>query len=139
MYTSLKLVFIAQYLLLALISSSLVADDAIESEFGAVEFERSCSACHGFDGRGKGYMADDLKEPPVDLTLLSKNNAGHFPYLKVYQAIEGSARVGIHRPREMPVWANEFKREAKKFGVDERLYTRGIILELITHIYSIQE
>lgn len=115
------------------------ADNAISSEYGAIEFEKSCSACHGFDGKGKGYMSDSLKSLPVDLTKLSKGNSGHFPFIKVYQAIEGSARVGIHKPREMPAWGDEFRQEADKYGVDERLYTRGVILELISHIYSIQE
>lgn len=109
------------------------------SEIGAVEFEKSCAACHGFDGKGKGYMSDSLKTPPTNLTQLSTENSGHFPFLKVYQAIEGSKRVGVHRPREMPVWGEEFRREADKYGVDERLYSRGVILELIAHIYSLQE
>ena len=115
------------------------AEKSIASEYGAIEFEKSCSACHGFDGKGKGYMAESLKVPPTDLTRLSRENSGHFPFLKVYQAIEGSARVGIHKPREMPVWGKEFRRQASKYGVDEHLHTRGVILELISHIYSIQE
>lgn len=123
----------------AIFSLCVNADDSISSEYGAIEFEKSCSACHGFDGKGEGYMADSLKSLPADLTRLSKDNSGHFPFITVYQAIEGSARVGIHKLREMPAWGDEFRQEADKYGVDERLYTRGVILELISHIYSIQE
>ena len=107
--------------------------------YGGVEFERSCAICHGFNGKGKGVMSDSLTKQPSDLTILSKNNNGHFPFAKVYQVIEGSPKVGIHGSRDMPVWGDRYRKEAKKYNADEYLYTRGLILELMVYLMSIQE
>ena len=124
--------------LFVFLSIDAFAENSLSSDYGAIEFEKSCSSCHGFDGKGKGYMAESLKVPPADLTGLTKNNSGHFPFIEIYQAIEGSSRVGVHREREMPAWGKEFRKEANTYGVNEYLYTRGVIMELITYIYSIQ-
>ena len=106
---------------------------------GAVEFEYSCAVCHGLQGKGNGVMADSLKTKPSDLTLLKKNNHGHFPFTKVYRVIDGSPRVGIHGSRDMPVWGDRYRKEAKKYDADEYVYARGLILELLTYIMSLQE
>ena len=42
-----------------------------------------CAVCHGTDGKGGGPAASALKTPPADLTLLSKNNGGKYPAMKV--------------------------------------------------------
>lgn len=120
------------------VSMQSAADD-LGSEFGAIEFERTCSSCHGFDGKGNGYLSGDLKNPPADLTKIVKNNSGHFPFTEVYRTIDGSKRVGFHGSREMPVWGEEYRKEARKHGLVEGVYTRGVIMELMLHIYSIQE
>lgn len=109
MQKSLKVVVNSGVMFLLLFAYTVCANETRSSEYGAIEFEKSCSACHGFDGKGKGYMSESLKNPPADLTLLSKENFGHFPFIKIYQAIEGSARVGVHKPRDMPVWGQEFR------------------------------
>ena len=106
---------------------------------GGIEFERSCAVCHGLQGHGNGVMADSLKTTPTDLTKLSKNNHGHFPFTRVYQVIEGSPRVGVHGSREMPVWGNRYREEAEQYDANEYLYTRGLILELVVYLISIQE
>ena len=115
------------------------ADKNLDSSYGAIEFEKSCSSCHGFDGKGRGYKTEDLKTPASDLTVLSKNNSGHFPFTEIYRVIDGSAKVGFHSTREMPVWGEEYREEAREYGLDEAIYARGVMLELMLHIYSIQE
>ncbi len=107
--------------------------------YGGVEFERSCAICHGFNGKGKGVMSDSLTKQPSDLTVLSKNNNGHFPFTEIYQMIEGSQSVGVHGSREMPVWGDRYRKEAEKYGADEYLYSRGLILELLVYLMAIQE
>ncbi len=107
--------------------------------YGGVEFERSCAICHGFNGKGNGVMSDSLTKKPADLTVLSKNNNGHFPFTKVYQIIEGSPRVGVHGSRDMPVWGDRYRKEAEKYEADEYLYSRGLILELMVYLMYIQE
>lgn len=124
---------------IAIQSNQYVIAEEISSEFGAIEFERSCSSCHGFDGKGNGFLSRDLDITPADLTQIAKKNSGHFPFSEVYRTIDGSKRVGIHGSREMPVWGEEYRKEAEKHDLVKGVYTRGVILELMLHIYSIQE
>ena len=67
-----------------------------------------CAVCHGADGKGGGPAASALKVPPANLTLLSKNNGGKYPALKVSSAIRGEAAVPAHGSREMPIWGSLF-------------------------------
>ena len=68
-----------------------------------------CAVCHGADGRGGGPAATALKKAPVDLTLLSKNNGGKFPVIKVSRLIEGDDVVASHGSRDMPIWGPIFR------------------------------
>ena len=111
-----------------LLSNPVFSKDERDPDFGAVEFERSCAVCHGFKGKGNGVMADILKVKPSDLTQLTKKNHGHFPFTEVYREIDGSSAVGIHGSRDMPIWGNRYREDAKHHGFDEYIYTRGIIL-----------
>jgi len=67
-----------------------------------------CAVCHGTDGKGGGPAASALKVPPTDLTLLSKNNGGKYPALKVTASIRGEAALPAHGSKEMPVWGPLF-------------------------------
>ena len=67
-----------------------------------------CAVCHGTDGKGGGPAASALKTPPSDLTLLSKNNGGKYPSLKVTAAIHGDSALPAHGSKEMPVWGPLF-------------------------------
>ncbi|MFK7815205.1 MAG: cytochrome c [Gammaproteobacteria bacterium] len=120
---------------------------------GGVEFERSCAICHGFNAKGKGVMSDSLTKKPADLTVLTKNNNGHFPFSEVYRVIDGTPRISAHGNREMPIWGDRYRKEAEKYNeiagryheitgqsaINEYLHARGLILELVTYIISIQE
>ena len=110
---------IALFILVSLSASLSAKDNASVDDFpmlGAIESENSCAVCHGFKGKGNGVMADSLKKKPTDLTSLSKNNHGHFPFTEVYRVIEGSPRVGVHGTREMPVWGDRYRKEAEKIS-----------------------
>ena len=58
-------------------------------DVGKMEYQSSCAACHGIDAKGNGPVSKELKTPPTDLTVLTKNNNGVFPYEMVYQVIDG--------------------------------------------------
>ena len=68
-----------------------------------------CAVCHGTDGKGGGPAASALKVPATDLTLLSKNNGGKYPAMKVTSAIHGEGNVAAHGSKEMPVWGSLFR------------------------------
>jgi mono/diheme cytochrome c family protein len=67
-----------------------------------------CAVCHGTDGKGGGPAASALKTPPADLTVLSKNNGGKYPALKVNSTIRGTNDLPAHGSKEMPVWGPLF-------------------------------
>jgi len=67
-----------------------------------------CAVCHGTDGKGGGPAAPALKAPPTDLTLLSKNNGGKYPSLKVNASIHGESALPAHGSKDMPVWGSLF-------------------------------
>ena len=67
-----------------------------------------CAVCHGTDGKGGGPAASALKVPATDLTLLSKNNGGKYPTLKVTSTIHGESDLPAHGSKDMPVWGSLF-------------------------------
>jgi mono/diheme cytochrome c family protein len=99
---------------------------------GADEYYRLCAVCHGEGGHGDGPMARMLKTPPPNLTLLAKNNSGHFPFLRVLEMIDGRNMIAVHGSREMPVWGESLTRDYDQF------VARTIELELMLHLNSLQ-
>ncbi|NNJ73664.1 MAG: hypothetical protein HKP56_00725 [Anderseniella sp.] len=99
---------------------------------GADEYYRLCAVCHGEEGRGDGPMSRMLKTPPPNLTLLAKNNGGHFPFLSVLEMIDGRNMIAVHGSREMPVWGQSLTRDYDRF------VARTIELELLLHLNSLQ-
>lgn len=75
---------------------------------GQEMYKTYCAVCHGTDGKGAGPAAEALKTPPTDLTMLSKNNGGTYPSMKVAATIRGEATLPAHGSKEMPVWGKLF-------------------------------
>jgi mono/diheme cytochrome c family protein len=71
---------------------------------GKQMFATLCSSCHGADARGHGPAVIEYKAPPIDLTVLSKNNHGKFPEAHVVHVLEYGAAVPSHTAVQMPVW-----------------------------------
>ena len=99
---------------------------------GADEYYRLCAVCHGENGRGNGPMWRMLKTPPPNLTLLAKNNGGHFPFLRVLEMIDGRNMIEAHGSREMPVWGESLSRDYDQY------VARTIELELLLHLNGLQ-
>jgi hypothetical protein len=81
------------------------------SEWGKDLYMQRCASCHGQSGKGDGPTAAALKNPPADLTTISKKHGGVFPRAQVMQFIDGERPVPAHGPRHMPVWGEVFRRE----------------------------
>jgi mono/diheme cytochrome c family protein len=75
---------------------------------GEEMFNTYCAVCHGKDGKGKGPAEEALKVPPPDLTVLTKNNKGSYPSLKVSAVIRGEQAMPAHGSKDMPVWGSLF-------------------------------
>jgi mono/diheme cytochrome c family protein len=102
-------------------------------DVGRTEYQSSCAACHGIDGKGSGPVSKELKTPPADLTVLAKNNNGVFPYGMVYQVIDGrNSTVVSHGTREMPIWGY-------RFGPPQAFRFKNRILAVIDYLKTIQE
>ena len=144
----LAMVGVAIVLTLFLVSSAAYAED---DTIGADEYRISCMSCHGVGGRGNGPLAKFLTVKPTDLTSLSRNNggqypnlkAGQYPFLRVYQIIDGRADVAAHGERAMPVWGNRYLADqpggVSSYGGDYEKMVRGRILELVYYLQSIQQ
>jgi len=85
-----------------------LAPDAVASAIGQIIYQRYCASCHGTSGKGDGPMARDLNVAPTDLTLLSKNNKGVFPFSHVVQVVDGRKTMRGHGTPDMPVWGEIF-------------------------------
>ncbi|MBN9310119.1 MAG: c-type cytochrome [Devosia sp.] len=125
----------------ALVAMSLATPGiAQDNQLGADTYRVACAVCHGSSGQGDGEFASVLTVRPPDLTRLSARNDGVFPYLKVFQTIDGRASVKAHGTAIMPIWGDTFTREigqaAGPFGSE--LLVRARIVALVDYVESLQ-
>jgi len=119
--------------------TTVVGQDNIVGEDA---YTMACAVCHGADGKGDGQYAAMLAAKPADLTVLKKNDSDKiFPYLKVFQTVDGRAVVPAHGSREMPIWGAYFRGEpsvvaAEPYGTE--LLVRAKITALVDYIESLQ-
>ncbi|MFP1632317.1 c-type cytochrome [Zhengella sp. ZM62] len=130
-------------LLFSLFGLGLLAGSAgaVETTFGITDTEYllSCASCHGAEGKGDGPMAQYMKIAPSDLTQISKNNGGDFPFIRVMEVIDGRGEVAGHGSRDMPVWGDRFTAASDQDGFRRDLAVRLRILELMFFVQSIQQ
>jgi mono/diheme cytochrome c family protein len=121
-----------------------------EPDIGRLEYEASCAACHGADGKGTGPVGIVLLTKPADLTTIAKRNNGVFPIARVYEVIDGRQEVKAHGDRAMPVWGHRYsfapvpKPSQMTPQIVDPLYNReplirAHILAVIDYLYRIQE
>jgi len=101
---------------------------------GAELFKTYCASCHGAGGQGNGPLARVLRQPPADLTQLSKRNGGTFPDVRVRRLIDGRD-VESHGDREMPVWGDAFRATVEGRSSET---AAARIAALVDHLASIQ-
>jgi len=114
---------------------------AQDAALGADQYITDCAVCHGPGGKGDGVMAKILTVKPADLTVLAKNNGGEYPFLRVFQTIDGRTQVTGHGDRAMPIWGDVFQADSNlppgSYGSEQMVRSR--ILELVYYVQSIQE
>lgn len=132
-----QIIFAAFAALLMAAGAAKAQDTAI----GAEIFRTSCAVCHGTTGQGDGEFADVLTVKPANLTKLSARNDGVFPFLSVFQFIDGRATVRAHGTSLMPIWGDAFAATvgdaAGPFGSE--LMVRAKIVALVDYIETLQK
>jgi mono/diheme cytochrome c family protein len=91
-----------------MIVSFNVSGWAQDGDAGKTEFDSSCAACHGADGKGTGPLSAELKTKPADLTVLAKKNNGVFPVNSAFETIYGLKSIIAHGTRDMPIWGYRY-------------------------------
>lgn len=108
---------------------AVLAACAQNASAGRMVYDSHCVMCHGLSGKGDGDFADKLLKLPPDLTVLTRDNGGEFPRLRVSEAIVGNGR-GDHFSGAMP----EFSEVAGSGTIaDAKLGA------LLTYLESIQD
>jgi len=115
---------------------------AQSSDMGKYLYDRQCVMCHGSSGKGDGFyvaqLAPSTKVP--DLTELSKKNNGVFPFMRVYETIDGRQTVPAHGTREMPIWGTDLSVSSLTGHpyYNDEAFVRARILALTEYIYRLQ-
>jgi cytochrome c1 len=104
---------------------------------GKLSYRVYCASCHGEAGRGNGPVAHYLRILPTDLTRLAASHGGSFPAEEVAAAIDGRQGIGVHGPREMPVWGLTFALRDRDAAREAEV--REQIRDLVRYLESIQE
>jgi mono/diheme cytochrome c family protein len=121
---------------------SVYAQQQKKFDFGKREYDSNCAACHGLKGKGDGPYKPFLTKSPTDLTVLAKNNAGVFPFDRVYNVIDGRLDIRAHGPADMPIWGTEYSVKAAEAYFDvpyhPETYIRTRMLALTEYIARLQ-
>ncbi len=109
-------------------------------EAGKEEFLYSCSLCHGENAKGEGIFSTMLTVPVADLTVLSRENNGVFPFYESFRKIDGRGEVRSHALMNMPMWGERFS-VTTQYSTEEKYndtLVRSKIFELLIYLRSIQ-
>jgi mono/diheme cytochrome c family protein len=120
-------------------SEKALAQDAVA---GKEEFRLHCAVCHGMTGLGDGPVGVILKTPAPNLAFIAERNGGKFPFQRIYEIIDGGAVIVAHGTRDMPIWGERYRGEAKPVTPDQAsvadLLAQQRILSLVYYIGTLQ-
>jgi len=113
------------------------------AERGRIEYEHQCASCHGATAKGDGPLRPFLVRPPSDLTTLAQRHGGKLPEQYLREMIDGRGmnEPGPHGSREMPVWGQQFREEARETRMGRWIPERQVrqrIDTLIQYLDSLQ-
>lgn len=123
-----------------IISTSISTAEEVEDIVGKKDFVTYCGSCHGSNGKGDGPIVNFLNRKPSDLTQLSKNNDGAFPFERIWGVFDGTYVFAEHGTSEMPIWGYRFVQEAQQHNEsDISTKARAKSLNIILYLQVIQE
>ncbi len=111
-------------------------------EFGKTLFMQNCASCHGADATGNGPVAEFIEPKPADLTALSQDNNGIYPFGEVWHSIS-SGSLSAHGTSMMPIWGDLFMAEALPKEVHPGISAKDLVdarmLALTYYIQTLQK
>jgi mono/diheme cytochrome c family protein len=107
--------------------------DTIKAVEGTRLYKTYCASCHGKEARGDGPLAKDLKAQPADLTRLSANHGGEFPFDMVIETINHGRSVKGHGTQEMPAWGDAFEMTS-----ESKTEARVMMEQIAHYLWSLQ-
>lgn len=109
---------------------------------GKAEFRNSCVVCHGETGVGDGPVGELFAQKPKNLRVLAKENGGDYPFAKVYEAIDGRAKIIAHGTSEMPIWGDYLMADTMADRnirpSDAQMVVEARIIALVQYIQTLQ-
>jgi mono/diheme cytochrome c family protein len=115
---------------------------ATPPDLGEMEYTVNCMTCHGVGGHGNGPLAGFGTPVAADLTRLSSRQGGSFPYVTVYETIEGTRR-DLKPGSAMPAWKDYYYEDAERAGPlpphEVEGYLRTRIMAIMQYLAEIQE
>ena len=110
-------------------------------EGGRQLFQKFCVSCHGPRAMGDGPLSQSMTPKPANLTKLSANYGGSFPFWHAYRTIDGRHQVPSHGTRDMPVFGIWFRIPDDEVSIETEWadQVRGRIWQLLSYLESIQE
>lgn len=123
-----------------ILAGTVLAATAQDAVTGQYEYMNYCASCHGEAADGKGPLVTFFKEPVPDLTALTRNNDGVFPFLETMMIIDGRSGLRGHGGT-MPVWGDTFEADAvEQAGVyGAETIARGRLLSLVEYLLTVQQ
>ena len=112
---------------------------AQDAQPGKEEYMVACAVCHGESAAGNGPFSSLMNIDVPGLSGLAAANDGVFPFLKVFQIVDGRTGVRGHGG-PMPIWGDRFTAAVEDFGpYSAEIIARGRIAVLVEYLESIQE
>lgn len=106
---------------------------------GKADFNKHCAPCHGTNAKGHGPEVQVIPGiKPSDLTRISINNGGVFPYQEVADTIDGRKGIPSHKRFDMPFWGVNFQQEGQEFTPASEAQAKARIDAVVGYIETIQ-
>ena len=126
---SAKMNFVLNVAVLLLLSTAKVS-----AQTAKIDYQHFCASCHGIHAEG----GKEVDIPGPDLTHLSQNNGGRFPFQEVYDVVDGRKKAAAHeRLLSMPLWGEYFQPQGVSKGASEAK-VKSRITDLVRYIQSLQ-
>ena len=111
---------------------------AAEGSLGRILYHTYCEACHGPGGRGNGQAASLLRNEPSDLTRLGETFGRPLERDRLERYIDGRWLVDAHGPRAMPIWGEEFFKDAPEEARNLDRVRERLVHVLVSYLEDIQ-